>query len=95
MLTHYFLEIYDVTFARDAIMGPLIVARPDSGALWLTEDQIASQDAVTMHIDGAERAVRVNARLLIKAAESPTDVVVYPPQADSALAPDAGDEPSA
>ncbi len=80
LLTHYFLEIYDITFKRDAIMGPLIVAPPAKGALWLTEQQIASTEPVTMHVDGAEREVRVNARLLLHATESPTDVVVYPPE---------------
>lgn len=82
LLTHYFLEIYDVTFKRDAIMGPLIAAPPALGALWLTEAQIASQDPVTMTIDGAERTVRVNARMLLNVTESPTDVIVYPPDTE-------------
>ncbi|MCD4686916.1 MAG: hypothetical protein K8S97_13375 [Anaerolineae bacterium] len=94
LLTHYFLEIYDITFKRDAIMGPLIIAPAASGALWVTEAQLTSPDPVTMHVDGAERDVRVSARQLLKATTSPTDVLVYPPDAKSAPDDTPPDNPS-
>ena len=69
LLTHYFLEIYAVTFTREAVWGQLIAAPHEQGAMWLREAQVASEEPVTMHIDGEARTVRVNARILLQPPE--------------------------
>lgn len=71
LLTHYFLEIYAVTFSREAVWGQLIAAPQAQGAMWLSEDQIAGEQPVTMFIDGEQRAVRVNARILLQPPQQP------------------------
>lgn len=65
LLTHYFLEIYDVTFTTSVALGPLLVAPPDSGACWVTEDQIRGNTRLTLVVDGARRDVGVRGELLL------------------------------
>jgi hypothetical protein len=71
MLTHYFLEIYDVRFKTSAALGPLLVAPPESGAVWLTADQIEHQTMVRLEIDGEPREVRVRGDMLVRPPAQP------------------------
>jgi hypothetical protein len=64
-LTYYFLEIYDVKFLRDAVLGPLLAAPRESGALWVSETQIRSGQPLRLFFDGAERTVQINGRALL------------------------------
>jgi hypothetical protein len=69
LLTHYFLEIYDVKFNTAAALGPLLVASEESGAVWLPAEQINQQDTIQLGVDGALREVRLNGQ-----------IVLHPPQ---------------
>lgn len=69
LLTQYFLEIYDVRFKRDRLLGPLLAAPPESGALWLSGEEIATGSTLLLEIDGAQREVRINARLVLPGPE--------------------------
>lgn len=66
LLTHYFLEIYVIEFTHESLWGQLIAAPADIGAAWLSREQVTSADPVTLHLDGADRTVRVNARVLLE-----------------------------
>jgi hypothetical protein len=66
VLTHYFLEIFDIKFKRDALLGPLIAAPPESGVAWLTADQLASRGPLPFEVDGQVRQVDVLGYLLLK-----------------------------
>ena len=66
LLTHYFLEIYDVKFKTSAALGSLLSAPPDSGAVWLTADQMQHQTTIQLTIDGAMRDVHIRGRLLVQ-----------------------------
>ncbi len=63
-LTHYFLEIYGVKFRSAAALGPLLIAPPSSGAVWVTREQLEKGGTVTMEFDGAPRTVRVRGDVL-------------------------------
>lgn len=65
LLTHYFLEVYDVTFGA-AALGPLLVPPEGSGAAWVTADQIARGATIRLHVDGADRDVRVRGDPLVR-----------------------------
>lgn len=65
-LTHYFLEIFDVKFKRESALGPLLAAPPESGAMWLTADQINERGTVRLPIDGSPREVHVFGYLLLQ-----------------------------
>jgi hypothetical protein len=65
-LTHYFLEIYDVKFKRAAELGPLLAARPESGAVWVTAEQIDQRGTIQLPFDGALRDVHVFGHLLLR-----------------------------
>ncbi len=71
MLTHYFMEIYDVRFTSWSALALLLAAPPDSGALWVTEAQMGSGSTLRLVIDGAEREVHVSSRRLF--SPSPGD----------------------
>lgn len=60
ILTHYFLEIYDVAFDSPRALGSLLDLPPESGALWASSDLIDDCATVAMEVDGAPRDVRVN-----------------------------------
>jgi hypothetical protein len=64
LLTHYFLEVYDIKFKTGATLGPLLTAPSESGACWVTADVI-QQRVTRMTIDGEEREVRVRALPLL------------------------------
>jgi hypothetical protein len=66
LLTHYFLEIYDVKFKTGAALGSLLSAPPDSGAVWLTADQMQHQTTIQLTIDGAVRDVHIRGKLLVQ-----------------------------
>jgi len=66
LLTHYFLEVYDVKFKTGAALGPLLAAPPSSGAIWLTAEQIDRQRAVQMEVDGQCRDVRIRAGTVLR-----------------------------
>lgn len=72
LLTHYFLEIYDIKFNTAAALGPLLVASEESGAVWLPAEQIDQQDTIQLSVDGALREVRLNGQIVLR-----------PPQADT------------
>ncbi len=65
LLTHYFLEIYDITFDA-AVLGLLLLAPAESGAVWVTAEQIEQGGTVTLHVDGADRVARVRGDPLIR-----------------------------
>lgn len=69
-LTHYFLEIYAVRFLTTAALGQLIAAPRAEGACWLSAEQIASGEPITLTIDGEQRRVEVNGRVVL---EPPSD----------------------
>ena len=69
LLTHYFLEIYDIKFKTSAALGPLLVAPPDSGAAWVSADQIARCATLSLPVDGALRDVHVRAELVLHPPE--------------------------
>jgi hypothetical protein len=64
--THYFLEIFGVAFTSDEVLGTLLAAPPESGARWVTREQIENGVPLTLTIDGAERSVRVNGRAILR-----------------------------
>ena len=66
LLTHYFLEIYRVRFQRLSVLGPLLTLPPDSGAAWLSDEQLRAREPVPMVVDGVERQVQVNGHLLVE-----------------------------
>jgi hypothetical protein len=66
LLTHYFLEIYDIKFKTSATLGPLLSAPPDSGAVWLTLEQIQQPTTVQLTIDGKVREVLVRGKPLVQ-----------------------------
>jgi hypothetical protein len=66
LLTRYFLEIYDIKFKTSAALGPLLVAPPDSGAVWLAAEQIESQRTIPLVIDGQRRDVWIRGDLLVR-----------------------------
>ena len=65
LLTHYFLEVYDVKFLRAATFATLRAAPPESGAVWLSEEQLRSGRPLRLRFDGAERLVQVRGRALL------------------------------
>ncbi len=67
-LTHYFFEIYDVQCLRADVLGPLLAAPPESGAVWVSEEQIRSARPLSLYFDGAERQVAVNGQILLPPA---------------------------
>jgi len=70
LLTHYFLEIYDVHFTSSAALGPLLALPPESGAAWVTPDEIRARQKVSLRLDGEPRDVQVNAEILLRPPES-------------------------
>jgi hypothetical protein len=64
LLTHYFLEIYDIILGA-APLAYLLTPPPESGAAWVTEAQITARETIRLHIDGAPREVQVNGGLLL------------------------------
>lgn len=70
LLTHYFLEIYDVRFMSSAALGPLLALPPESGAAWVTPDVIQARQKVSLCLDGEPREVMVNADILLRPPES-------------------------
>lgn len=69
LLTHYFLEIYDIRFKTSKALGPLLAAPADSGAVWLTAEQIAHQRVIELDIDGTCRDVRIRGELVLHPPE--------------------------
>jgi len=65
LFTHYFFEIYDVKFLRAATLGPLLAAPAESGAVWVTEEQLRTGRPLRLHFDGAERLVQVKGQVLL------------------------------
>jgi hypothetical protein len=66
LMTHYFLEIYDVKFRTASTLGPLLVPPPGSGAVWVTEAQIRARSRIALFLDGEERSVWINGLLLLE-----------------------------
>lgn len=64
-LTHYFLELYEVRFATEALYAALRHPHPNSGLAWLTQAQIA-EGTWRMVVDGSLRTVRVRATVLFE-----------------------------
>ncbi len=75
VLTHYFLEIYDVTFTTSRALGPLLDLPPDSGARWTSPDLIDNCGVVEMDLDGARRTVHINGQAVL---HPPTDARAMP-----------------
>ena len=64
-LTHYFLELYEVRFVREALYTALRQLQAGSGLVWLTQAQIAV-GAWPMIVDGQLRHVSVRASVLFE-----------------------------
>lgn len=64
-LTHYFLELYEVRFVREALYAVLRQPGASSGLVWLTRAQIAA-GAWPMMVDGQLRHVSVRASVLFE-----------------------------
>ena len=71
LLTHYFLEIYEVRFKTAAALGPLLAAPPDAGVAWVTAQQIEERGTLAIDVDGAPREARINGTLLLAPPEPP------------------------
>ncbi|NLE52350.1 MAG: hypothetical protein GX613_13195 [Chloroflexi bacterium] len=65
VFTHYFLEVFGVGFTNDAVMSALLAAPSESGARWVTREQIEDAAHINLTVDGAERSVRVNGRAIL------------------------------
>lgn len=65
LLTHYYLEIYEVKFLTAATLGPLLTAPPESGAVWVTADQIGACSILPLMIDGDAHDARVNGQIIL------------------------------
>lgn len=65
VLTHYFLEIYDVTFTTPRALGMLLDLPPESGALWTSPELIDNCGPVEMDLDGERRTVRINGQAVL------------------------------
>jgi hypothetical protein len=63
-LTHYFLEIYSIKFKSAAVLGPLLIAKPESGAVWVTREQLEHGGMIELTFDGEPRAVEVRGDVL-------------------------------
>jgi len=66
VFTHYFLEVFGVRFTNDAVLSALLAAPPESGARWVTREQIEEGAHVSLTVDGAERSVRVHGRAILR-----------------------------
>lgn len=65
LLTHYFLEVFDIVLS-DTVCEQLRAAPQESGAFWVDRHTIETQDQLVLPIDGRDRAVRLNAQLLLQ-----------------------------
>ncbi|MBN1203169.1 MAG: hypothetical protein JXJ20_15065 [Anaerolineae bacterium] len=65
VLTHYYLEIYDITFNSQDVFDRLLTAPPGSGAAWVTSEQIKKRSRIMLHVDGAHREATVNGTLVL------------------------------
>ncbi len=72
LLTHYFMEIYDVRFTSSAALGPLLALPPDSAAAWVTPDVMLARQKIVLRLDGEPRDVQVNADILLRPPELST-----------------------
>lgn len=66
VFTHYFLEVFGVRFTNDAVLSALLAVPPESGARWVTRDQIEDASSILLPIDGAERSVRILGRAILR-----------------------------
>lgn len=73
LLTHYFLEIFEVKFTTARTLGPLLALPPGSGAAWVSQDVIANCNTVTLSVDGETRTVQVHASVLLRSPAARTD----------------------
>lgn len=64
VLTHYFLEIYDVRLADDRLT-PLLTPPPNSGAKWVTAAQITARNTAPIEMHGVTHRARVNGYYLL------------------------------
>jgi hypothetical protein len=71
LLTQYFLEIYGVRFKTFVTRAALVNAPPESGAAWVTREQIDSGGPVPLEIDGARHEAQVNGKLLVQPPSDP------------------------
>ncbi|NDJ78420.1 MAG: hypothetical protein GYB65_19395 [Chloroflexi bacterium] len=71
VLTHYFLEIYAVRFLAAAALGPLLALAPDSGATWVTAEQIDAASYLPVQVNGEQHQARVNGYYLLHAEPRP------------------------
>lgn len=71
LLTHYYLEIYEVKFLTAATLGPLLAAPSESGAVWVTADQINQCSILPMEIDGESHEARINGQLILRPPNQP------------------------
>ncbi len=69
MLTHYFLEIYDVCFSSSKACERLLAASPDSGGMWVTQEQIDQRARLNLVVDGVAQQAQVNGYLLLHPPE--------------------------
>jgi hypothetical protein len=66
LLTHYYLEIYEVKFLTAAALGPLLAAPSDSGAVWVTVEQISASSVMPLLVDGEPHNAQVNGQVILR-----------------------------
>lgn len=66
ILTHYFLEVFEVRVLNPAVEKYLLAAQPDSGAMLVDEPTARQATTFTMMVDGMIRTVQLNASSLFQ-----------------------------
>lgn len=65
LLTHYFLEVFEIKFAPE-VLARLAEVPPNSGAAWISVDQIEARETVTLVVDGASRPAQINGQWVLR-----------------------------
>ena len=66
VLTHYFLEVFEVWAINPNVVQMLLDCKPESGAMLLDANTARRATTVQMNVDGAMRAVQLNASSLFQ-----------------------------
>ncbi len=63
--TQYFFEIFEISFKAPDILLRLKNPPASAGIVWLSEEEIRSQQVIQRHFDGEERAITIQAEYLL------------------------------
>ncbi len=64
--TYYFLEIYEVRFTAWSALAFLLDPPANSGAAWVTLDQIQQRHVLSLEIDGESHPAQIDAYVLVE-----------------------------